>query len=305
MEMTSVVSLVDEIEAHGFFFLCSQSRRVRSYAIRVLRLVIQFDAALGKDEPSRILRILENFSSEILDLQDDVLSVAERSRLQKDKHKSGGSNTLIDISGSEVSYDATLWFKAFPNLVRCVFEHCPHAIALCRGLVCDRLLLMQSDVEALAKLGGGGSLQDIRTPQGRSAATPAEVLFDQWKLYLIMACVTLNSSGAQLQSQLANAHSRKNSRPAGAAQERLGSARALFSAIIPMLAAGPEAIRSAVVVALGSVNRKLYRTLLESLQYAVITCNDEAKARINAHHRTPSSPQRTQMTERLRIEVTH
>ena len=304
MEMTSVVSLVDEIEAHGFFFLCSQSRRVRSYAIRVLRLVIQFDNALGKEEPSRIIKILENYCSEILDLQEDILSVAERSRLQKDKHKSAGPNTLIDISSSEVSYDATLWFKAFPNLVRCVFEHCPHAIALCRGLICDRLLLMQSDVEALAKSGGAGNLQDIRT-QGRSASTPAEVLFDQWKLYLIMACVTLSSSGAQSQSQLAAAHARKTSRPAGATQDRLGSARALFSAIIPMLAAGPEPIRNAVVVALGSINPKLYRTLLESLQYAVITCNDEAKARINSHHRTPSSPQRTQMTERLRIEVTH
>ena len=303
MEMTSVVSLVDEIEAHGFFFLCSQSRRVRSYAIRVLRLVIQFDNALGKEEPSRIIKVLDKYSPDILDLQDEILSVAERSRLQKDKHKSAGQNTLIDISSSEVSYDATLWFKAFPNLVRCVFEHCPHAIALCRGLICDRLLLMQSDVEAFARL-GGNNLQDIRT-QSRSASTPAEVLFDQWKLYLIMACVTLSSSGAQSQSQLANAHSRKTSRTAGAAQERLGSARALFSAMIPMLAAGPDAIRNAVVVALGSINRKLYRTLLESLQYAVITCNDEAKARINSHHRTPSSPQRTQMTERLRTEVTH
>jgi hypothetical protein len=71
-----------------------------------------------------------------------------------------------------------------------------------------------------------------------------------------------------------------------------------------MLGAAPDAIRDAVVTALGSINRKLCRTLLESLQYAVITCNDEAKARIN-HKRTPSSPQRSQKTERLRTEVTH
>ncbi|ETN41939.1 uncharacterized protein HMPREF1541_03878 [Cyphellophora europaea CBS 101466] len=306
LEMTNVIALVDEVEAYGLFFLCSQSRRVRSYAIRVLRLVVQFDTALGKVEQSRIINILEVHSVEILKLPDDQLSVAERSRLQKDKQQRTGQNTLIEICGSEVTYDAALWFKAFPNLVRCVFEQCPHAIALCRGFVCDRLLLMQSDVEALAKLPSiGGPLQDVR-PQGRSSATPADVLIDQWKLYLIMACVTLSSSGAQSQSQLANAaHSRKTSRGTAAAQERLGSARALFSAIIPMLAAGPEAIRTAVVIALGSINRKLYRTLLESLQYAVITCNDEAKARINAHHRTPSSPQRTHRTERLRTEVTY
>lgn len=306
MEMTNVITLVDEIEAYGFFFLCSQSRRVRSYAIRVLRLVVQFDAALGKVEVSRIINILEQHSSQILTLPDDSLSVAERSRLQKDKHQRTGQNTLIEICGSEVTYDATLWFKAFPNLVRYVFEHCPHAIALSRGFVCDRLLLMQTDIEALARLHPNGiSLHDIRT-QGRSSATPVEVLIDQWKLYLTMACVTLSSSGAQSQSQLANAaHSRKTSRGTTASQEKLGSARALFSAVIPMLAAAPEAIRTAVVVALGSINRKLYRTLLESLQYAVITCNDEAKARINGHHRTPSSPQRSQMTERLRTEVTY
>jgi hypothetical protein len=306
MEMTNVITLVDEIEAYGFFFLCSQSRRVRSYAIRVLRLVVQFDAALGKIEQSRIINVLETNSATILSLPDDSLSVAERSRLLKDKHQQSGQNTLLEICGSEVSYDATLWFKAFPNLVRCVYEHCPHAIALCRGLICDRLLLMQSDIEVLAKLGStNSSMQDLRTHL-RSSATPAEVLVDQWKLYLVMACVTLTSSGAQSQSQLANtAHSRKTSRTAGNAQERLGSARALFSAVIPMLAAGPESLRNAVVIALGAINRKLYRTLLESLQYAVITCNDEAKARINAHSRTPSSPQRSQMTERLRTEVTH
>jgi hypothetical protein len=306
MEMTNVVTLVDEIEAYGFFFLCSQSRRVRSYAIRVLRLVVQFDTALGKVEVARIINILEQHSSSILALPDESLSVAERSRLQKDKQQRAGQNPLIEICSSEVTYDATLWFKAFPNLVCCIFEHCPHAIALCRGLVCDRLLLMQLDIEAISRLNpSGGPLQDIRLP-GRSSATPAEVLIDQWKLYLIMACVTLSSSGAQSQSQLANAaHSRKTSRGTSASQEKLGSARALFSAVIPMLGDATEAIRTAVVVALSSINRKLYRVLLESLQYAVVSCNDEAKARINAHHRTPSSPQRTQTTERLRTEVTH
>lgn len=306
MEMTNVITLVDEVEAYGFFFLCSQSRRVRSYAIRVLKIVLQFDSALSKDGQGRIINVLDNFSSEILTIPEDLLSVAERIRLQKDKNQRGGQNILLELSSSDVTYDSTLWFKAFPNLVRHVYEHCPHAIALSRGYVCDRLLLMQYDIELLAKLNqNNASIQDIRT-QGRSSNTPAEVLIDQWKLYLIMACVTLSSSGGQSQSQLANAaHVRKTSKGMTPAQEKLGSARALFSAVIPMLAAGPEAIRTAVVVALGSINRKLYRTLLESLQYAVITCNDEAKARINSHHRTPSSPQRSQMTERLRTEVTY
>ncbi|RMZ84830.1 hypothetical protein DV737_g993, partial [Chaetothyriales sp. CBS 132003] len=311
MEMTNVVTLVDEIEVYGLFFLCSQSRRVRSYAIRVLRLVVHFDQVLGKHELSRIINMLETHSQQILALPEELLNLAERSRLQRDRHKRVEQNTLIDISSSDNTYDASLWFKAFPNLVRCVFQHCPHAIALCRPLVCDRILLVQADVDALNALSAGGAnlLQDVRT-QGRSAATPPEVLVDQWKLYLVFVCVTLNSPGAQSQSQLAAAaHMRKTSKGGtSASQEKLGSARALFSAVIPMLSAGPEAIRSAVVLALGAINPKLYRTLLESLQYAVITCNDEAKAGaggLGAHHRTPSSPQRSQMAERLRTEVAH
>lgn len=305
MELTNVIPLVDEIEAYGLFFLCSQSRRVRTFAIKVLRLVIQFDKVLGQDEPSRIIKILENQSSKVLDFHDDALNVAERSRLQKDKRGTDGQSTLIEICSSEVSYDGTLWFKAFPNLIRVIFDACPNAIALCRGTVTDRLMMMQRDIEGLSETMTGPSASYEYRAQGRSSATSSEVLFDQWKLYLIMACVTISSPGAQSQSQLAEAaHARKTSRGPERAQDKLSSARALFSAIIPMLGATPDAIRDAVVSALGSINRKLHRTLLESLQYAVIKCNDEAKARIN-HQRTPSSPQRSQKTERLRTEVTH
>ena len=305
MELTNVIPLVDEIEAYGLFFLCSQSRRVRTFAIKVLRLVLQFDKVLGQDEPSRIIKILEHQSSKVLNFEDDALNVAERSRLQKDKRGTTGQSTLIEICSSEVSYDATLWSKAFPNLIRVIFDACPNAIALCRGTVTDRLMMMQHDIEGLSEtMAGPSALYEYRA-QGRSSATSSEVLFDQWKLYLIMACVTISSPGAQSQSQLAEAaHARKTSKGPERAQEKLSSARALFSAIIPMLGATPDAIRDAVVSALGSINRKLYRTLLESLQYAVIKCNDEAKARIN-HQRTPSSPQRSQKTERLRTEVTH
>ena len=242
-----------------------------------------------------------------MDLNDDSLTVAERSRLQKGKRKSSSQNTLIEICSSEVSYDTTLWYKVFPNLIRITFETCPNAIALSRGIVCDRLLQMQRAIELLA--------ENLRTPQyaphdframGRNAATSPEVLIDQWKLYMVMACVTLSGAGAQSASQLANAaHARKLSKSANGSPEKLGSARSLFSAMIPLLSAEPDSIRNSIVLALGSINHKLYRTLLESLQYAVTMCNDEAKARIGTHQRTPSNPQRNRRTDRLRTEVTH
>ena len=307
LEMSNVLTQVDEIESYGLFFLCSQSRRVRAFAVEVLRMVVDFDKALGSEQSNRIIRILKDDSQRILDLNEDHLSVAERSRLQKSKRKSAIQNTLIEICSSEGPYDSTLWLKVFPNLIRITYQMCPNVIALSRLKVCDRLVQMQSSIEFLA--------DHTRSPQyvahesrmaARNAATPPDVLIEQWKLYLTMACVTLSHSGAQSQSQLANAiHARKASKSATTSQDKIGSARSLFSAVIPLLSAGPDAIRNAIVLALGSINKNLYRTLLESLQYAVTTCNDEAKARIGSHHRTPSSPMRSPKTDRLRTEVTH
>jgi hypothetical protein len=308
LDLSGVLAYVEEIEAHGLFFLCSQSRRVRGFAISVLRLVTEFDSALGK-ENTRIIRILEADSHQIMDLNDEQLTVAERSRLQKGKRRSASQNTLIELCNSEVSYDSTLWIKVFPNIIRVTFDTCPVAITLAREIVCARLVHMHKTISTLAEIPRHQHYASLDVVQGRSlgrANTPAEIMIEQWKLYLVMACTTLNSVGAQSQSQLANAqHARKTSRGTQTAQDKIGSARALFAFVIPLLSASLDSIRDAIVAALGSINKNLYRTLLESLQYAVTTCNEEAKLRIGTHTRTPSSPRRSRKTDRLRTEVTH
>lgn len=308
LDLSSVLAYVEEIEAHGIFFLCSQSRRVRRFAISVLRLVTEFDSALGK-ESTRIIRILEADSHQIMDLNDEHLTIAERSRLQKGKRRSTSQNTLIELCSSDVSYDSSLWVKVFPNIIRVSFDTCPVAVTLAREIVCARLVQMHRNITALAE---SQRLQQYATfdmAQGRSlgrARSPAEIMIEQWKLYLLMACTTLSNVGAQSQSQLANAeHARRTSKGMQTAQDKIGSARALFAFVIPLLSASLDSIRDAIVAALGSINKALYRTLLESLQYAVTTCNEEAKLRIGTHNRTPSSPRRSRKTDRLRTEVTH
>jgi hypothetical protein len=308
LDLSGVLAYVEEIESHGLFFLCSQSRRVRAFAIKVLRLVTEFDNALGK-ENTRIIRILEADSQQTMDLNDEQLTVAERSRLQKGKRRSTSQNTLIELCSSEVSYDSTLWAKIFPNIIRISFDTCPFAVTLAREIVCARLVQMHKSITALAETPRPPQYAHFDIVQGRTlgrSSTPAEIMIEQWKLYLVMACTTLNSVGAQSQSQLANAqHARKTSKGAQTAQDKIGSARALFAFVIPLLNASLDSIRNAIVSALGSINKNLYRTLLESLQYAVTTCNEEAKTRIGIHHRTPSSSRRNRKTDRLRTEVTH
>ncbi|KAJ6164695.1 hypothetical protein N7470_003367 [Penicillium chermesinum] len=308
LDLSSVLAHVEEIESHGLFFLCSQSRRVRAFAINVLRLITEFDSALGK-ENTRIIRILEADSQQILDVNDEQLTVAERSRIQKGKRRSASQNTLIELCSSEVSYDSTLWAKVFPNIIRVSFETCPFAVTLGREIVCARLVQMHKMITSLADGTRAAQFSPVDAYQARPLARSnltAEILVEQWKLYLIMACTTVTNVGAQSQSQLANAqmHARKASK-GQQSHDKISSARSLFAFVIPLLSAERDSIRNAIVIALGSIHKNLYRTLLESLQYAVTTCNEEAKMRIGTHHRTPSSSRRNRKTDRLRTEVTH
>lgn len=311
LDLASVTNHVDEVESHGLFFLCSQSRRVRAFAVRVLRIVTEFDVALGRqshEQPiPRIIHILEGDSQDVMDVNDESLSVAERSRLQKGRYKGTSQPTLIELSSSDVSYDSTLWFKVFPNIIRLSFERCIAVVMLGREIVCARLMQMQ---ETITFLDSGmpplpfSDANGVRTPHRLHSMSP-QVLVEQWKLYLIMACTTVTNTGGQTQSQLDKSqHARKISKPAPPGQDKISSARALFAYVIPLLSASSSAIREAIVVALSSINTNLFRVLLESLQYAVTSCKEDAKNRIGSHYRSGSNPRKTAATDRMRAEVT-
>ncbi|KAF4636166.1 hypothetical protein G7Y89_g1928 [Cudoniella acicularis] len=308
LDLSGIWAQVDELESHGLFFLCSQSRRVRAFAVTVLRLITEFDTALGKDN-GRLIHILEKESMSVMDFNDEQLTVAERSRLQRGMKRSNSQSALIELCSSEMSYDTTLWFKTFPNLIRISYDRCPFAVTLGRELICNRILQMYKGIVALSEATRGpqyGSFDRIEPGSGRllsrTSTTPPEVLIEQWKLYLIVACTTLSDKGGQQQTLPPTQHLRKGSKPTQA-QEKIASARSLFKYIIPLLSVSPASIRDAVVVALGSINVNIYKTLLEELQGAVARCNDDARARI--HQRTASSPRRNRRTDLLRTEITH
>jgi hypothetical protein len=306
LDLSGIWAHVDEVESHGMFFLCSPSRRVRAYAVTVLRLITEFDKALGGSN-TRIIRVMEE-SAEVMKLNDENLSLAERSRLQRGTRKSSIESTLIELCSSDVPYESTLWFKVFPNLVRISFEQCPFAVTLTRDNVCARLSQMHRTLISLAEGNRGSPYSTVDNTAGkvggRLATTAPEVVIEQWKLYLIFACTTLTNLGGQQSVQVAQ-HSRKSSKSSQKSQNRVYSASELFSRVLPFLSVGNSAVRDAVVVGLGSIGINLYRTLLESLQVYVITCADEAKSRLGTHQRTVSSPRRNRRTDHLRTEITN
>ncbi|KAL2208726.1 transcriptional activator leucine zipper [Sarocladium strictum] len=313
LDFSSIWAEVEQVEAHGLFFLCSQSRRVRSFAVTVLRLITEFDQALARKETddkdtTRLIHVMENHSDEALDLiNEEQLSVAERSRLQRGLQSTSDTGVVVELCASDVSYDATLWYKVFPNLIHIMYDKCPFTIVLARNLVCNRILQLYKPIVILSEPTRG--LFNYNEPGSgrvptRSPAAQPEMLVEQWKLYLIFACTTLNDPGSAPAPVNKDAqHVRKGSKSSGADDNKIVNARTLFKYLNPLLQSSSASVREAVVVALGSINIHIYRTLLEELQGQVSRCNDEARARI--HQRTNSSPRRNRKMDLLRTEITH
>lgn len=310
LDISSIWAEVDQIEAHGLFFLCSQSRTVRYFAITVLRLIREFDTALGKSmseekDTPRLIDILENDSLQLMNFKDDQLSVAERSRIQRGMQDNNNQGALIELCTSDVSYDTTLWFKLFPNLIRAAYEKCPFTVTIGRDLVCNRILQMYKTITLLSEPSRGlyyGSDPGSARLVGRTPTTQPDVLIEQWKLFLVFACTTLADPGNPQSNPLhGNAHLRKGSFVSST--DKIVSARTLFKYLNPLLSVSSVSVREAVVTAMGSINIYIYRTLLEELQGYASRCNDEARARI--HQRTNSSPRRNRKMDLLRTEITH
>ncbi|KAI1083418.1 cell morphogenesis N-terminal-domain-containing protein [Whalleya microplaca] len=308
LDLSSIWAEVEHVEARGLFFLCSQSRRVRYFAITVLRLIVEFDSALGKDgtqekDNVRLIDILENDSVQVMNFKDEHLSVAERSRLQRGMQNGNNKGALIELCTSDVSYDTTLWFKIFPNLIRIAYDRCPFTVTISRDLVCNRILQMYNGIVVLSEPTRGlyyGSDANNARYTGRTPTTQPDVLIEQWKLYLTFACTTLTDSGSILNgASQGSQHPRKGAKSA----DKIVSARTLFKFLNPLLLASSASVREAVVLAMGSININIYRTLLEELQTQVAQCNNEARLRL--HQRSNSGPRRNRKMDLLRTELTY
>ena len=306
LDLTHQTALVEQtLEPHGLFFLCSSSRQIRSYGVLILKLVTEFDAALGH-QGRRIIHILEGEIYQVIQPDDDRLDVAERSRLEKGKGKKGPQITLVELCKGNDSYDSTLWFKVFPNVMRLSFDQCQMTVTIALEIISHRFFQMHYVIFNLVEPTKSQQPGAPDRSQARVATPAQESCIEQWRLYLIMVCTTLTNTGAQTQSQLQHVRTKSSKSPGRPERgDRTPSARSLFSYIIPLLGSSINSIRDAIVIALASINTSFYRTLLESLQYAVTSCNEAVRARANAHQRTGSAPRSDPSIDRLRTEVTH
>lgn len=356
METTSVWSVIEEVESNGLFFLCSQSRIVRCYAIAVLRLIREFDVALEeqvevlkmqsknaapvKNVMSRIIEVLDDTDgSGALDMDSlgpsviDAMSAAERmrlSQLQLEAKEHAHHGFLVRLAQSDSGVDSALWLRLFPRFLELCLSKFPMPVALCRDSVCSRLIhlhkpLMET-IEAYNKL----SASSDGHWKNHNMRSHPEVLIEQWKLYMIVACCTLTATDDPdpLDIKKVSANRRKGPLPLSLPPyKRITSAMALFKMVIPLLQVDHALIREAVIAGLECININLYKSLIGALQPTLRSLGDRRSHGQNAGigggfsngnsasgshsgSNAPSSPssgfwRRPRKHDWMRIEVTH
>lgn len=316
LEWKAIITIIEEVEGNGLFFLCSHDSRIRLIAISILKLVEQFDQSIYNstekdnspspshaessrghsrssskyvaDEGTRLIQVMENQDFfELIKSVRKELSVPERNRLSKLKSKKG---IMLKFAASDYGIDSTIWFRVFPRLLEIFFERCPMPVALCRSIVCVRLVQMHELVVEFSQ----NYKNYTSSLFGKAASsTPPEVLVDQWKLYLIFACCSLTSTNDQKISFPSKpTHGRKKSLPMYIQHQKITSAKSVFRMALPLLKSQQNMIRDAVIEGLSSVNVNTCRSLAENLP---VSLNDWE---INNTKRDP-------FEDRIRIEVVH
>ncbi|KAK7203023.1 cell morphogenesis N-terminal-domain-containing protein [Myxozyma melibiosi] len=304
METTSVWSVIEEVESNGLFFLCSQSRTVRCYAIAVLRLIREFDVALEEQVEvlkmqsknqgpshngfSRIIEILEATDGpEALNTDAlepsivEAMSTAERmrlSQLQLEGKELSHHGILVRLAQSDSGVDSALWLRLFPKFLELCLSRFPMPVALCRDSVCSRLIYLHKplmdSIEAHSK---SPSSSDAHWKH--NARTHPKVLIEQWKLYMIVACSTLTATDDQeakpVEKSAASSFAKRKGPPQlTVPYKRITSAKVLFRMVIPLLQTDYALVREAVIAGLECININLYKSLIEAIQPMVSAMGD-------------------------------
>ena len=287
IESASIWTTIEEVEAHGLYFLCSRSQAIRTFAVQILQLVKQLDSITEsqshKSDSShskksskssidpgmlRIVDVLQTLGSDSLRAAQSSASTAEKVRISKlaAEHP---EEALITLACSESTIDVAIWLKVFSQVILAAFTRCPIAVAICRNLVCNRLLAMHPQVLSFYE---STRTQPMEIP-ARVNPRPSiagDTLIEQWRLYLIVACATLTHTEEQPPTHFVR-HGRKRSMPVAMFQQ-ITSAKTVFQLVLPFLAADHALLREAVIGSLGCINVNLLGLLLRDLQpfFAVI-----------------------------------
>lgn len=330
LEWKNIITVIEEVEGNGLFFLCSQDSQTRQLGIYILKLVEQFDQAIynitdtpksstatlpaspekesqsperakthsrssskfAADVGTRLIHILEDIDFlELIKPFKNEISHPERLRLAKLRNK---KHILVKLGESDYGIDSTLWFRLFPKILDIFFEKCPMPVALCRAIVCVRIVQMHEFVVEFAETRKNNTLSFFNRSNASNGGTPPEVIIDQWKLYLIFAACSLTSTNEQkISFPNQPTHGRKRLMQMYIQHQKITSAKSVFRMVFPLLNSHQPMVRDAVITGLSCININIFRSLLENLPDAMRDWD------------ITSGKKRDSSEDKLRIETIH
>ncbi|SCU86422.1 LAME_0D06062g1_1 [Lachancea meyersii CBS 8951] len=274
-EWKNTLTVIEDVEGNGLFFLCSHDHVVRRLAIQILRIVSEFDEAmhektqgLEKTHARSLSKFVAKSGTRLIDLLQSSnymnllesrklsLSVAEKARLAKLNSRYRGE-ILVKLAESDYGVDTALWMRVFSRLLGVIFERSPVTMALCRSLVCIRLVQLHEIILSVAS-NAEEPLQEI-SPQ---------VIVNQWKLYLIVACSSLTSTSDQkLHIPVTNhQHGRNKSQQIFTVQhQKIKSATSIFKMVLPLLKCRNAFVKDAIITGLSAMNVNIFKAYLQSV----------------------------------------
>lgn len=305
MTLSTLWSTVEEIEGNGLFFLCSQARDIRALALRVLWLSTELDKAIaaysrisarqqqanksdgnmsfgyeeseqksGSQTSDRLIHFLENAEiPELIKRSNNPLelSMPERTRVSKFKTKKGAS--IARLADSDYGVDSAIWLKLLPAVISLCFEKYPMPMAICRTIVCARLVQMHDMITEII---------DTEMPNEKDAkftgnfmATKARIVIAQWRIYLTVACTTLTTTEEQKlfvpnvepsSNQFTHNRKKSSSQKITLHHQRITSALSIFRIFLPLLGVNNLPVCEAIIAGISCININTYQSLLECLQ---------------------------------------
>ncbi|KAI8146484.1 cell morphogenesis C-terminal-domain-containing protein [Fennellomyces sp. T-0311] len=325
LDVSRLFSMVEETEANGLLFLCSQSSAIRRSAVQIVKLAADLEERLRtliQDNESeiakklskhfrtdskynRLYHFLESAGQDMIKFDKDTnmllgskLSIETHIRIQQLQRR-GSQNVLIQIIESDHPCDLTIWTICYPEIFKRCFEYFPVTVALCRQNICTRLLQIQPSIQAsleTAKASTAGTLSMSKSSTSQKIASIETI--EQWKMYVVFACATATLSEDRSPVATWASSGRKGS----AVVQKIASASDLFRMILQYLTCEHRSIRDAVMQGLGNVNNDAYKVLITNLQYHVRIILDDGKQRNN---QKPYQNKRSKKHDRLRISLMH
>ncbi|ODV87445.1 hypothetical protein CANARDRAFT_26842 [[Candida] arabinofermentans NRRL YB-2248] len=326
LELKNIVSIIDEVEGNGLFFLFSHDFRVRFLGSQILRVVAQFDEVIydltTSDDTSskaaeeefkkahnrmpskfvaefgtRIIHVLESLDCfEFIQPKKAILSEAESKRFARLQLKQR-KDTIIRLAESNHGVDAALWFKIFEEVLDSLVKRCPIQIAITRSHSCIRLVQLYDQIVQISSDGVSGKVNSL--------------IWD-YMLCLKIACSSLTSTSEQrlhipdlpaptqtstnsLYSPLTRTHNRKRSQQLFTVQhQKITSAKSIFKMTVPLLTSSNNKLKDALVEGLSCLNVNIFMSFLQSIDNIMESWKKDIDS-----NKTP-----TYGDTRLRIEIT-